>query len=643
MQIVLHEFNILMDQKVYLPNVSGMLRAYAESIPEIRKGYQFAPFLFVRGKPDSIVAQWDSPSVLAFSSSMWNHQLNLTLAARARQLFPDALIVFGGPHLPTVIEQFFVECPFVDVAVLGEGEVAFAEVLLVHAKKGDLATVSGIAFRSPATGKGVRTQPGKLVDLNELPSPYLAGYYDDALSSRGGMEYQVILETNRGCPFRCSFCYWGNGEAKVRQFDLERLRREIGWLADKEIPYVFGADANFGMIPRDREIAELFAEAKRSRGWPRKFRVCYGKNAADRVFDTARVLEDNDLSKGVTVSFQSTDPETLIQINRKNIKLEVYRDLLRRYRQAGMRVYTELILGLPGETYESFSRGIEEVFQAGLYDQVGIFLCQVLPNTEMDFEDYRRKHRIETRRLELVETHSVRRSPGEVTEYEDIVVSTRTMPLTDWKRAATLAWMAQTLHGQKLGFFVALYLFQRFGIKYTELFEYLIERGQAANFPIFSREITRYREYLDDLLLGRPQCVFLDEFGEISWQTEEVTFLHLCHNPEMFYAELEELVGQLISRRGIEFCRDELSQVIKYQFARISSLNLGKPESYFFTYNIPQYFDSLLNDGSCELIAKDQEMRVRVIDYGNDPKEFARQVIWFGRRDCRTLEEVTWK
>ena len=149
-------------------------------------------------------------------------------------------------------------------------------------------------------------------------------------------------------------------------------------------------------------------------------------------------------------------------------------DLLRRYRQAGMRVYTELILGLPGETYESFSRGIEEVFQAGLYDQAGIFLCQVLPNTEMDFEDYRRKHRIETRRLELVETHSVRRSPGEVTEYEDIVVSTRTMPLSDWKRAATLAWMAQTLHGQKLGFFVALYLFQRFGIKYTELFEYLI-------------------------------------------------------------------------------------------------------------------------------------------------------------------------
>lgn len=640
--VYLHEFNILMAGKVYLPNVSGMLRAYAELKSQIAVAYKFMPFLFVRQRPEEIIRKWDNPSVLAFSSSMWNHQLNLFLAKKARELFPKSLIVFGGPHISARVEEFLEQNSFIDVVVRGEGEVTFAELLIEFLDSRDFSKVAGIVYRHPHTNEIIRTQDRELVEVDELPSPYLAGFYDEFLDHRDGIEYQVILETNRGCPFRCSFCYWGNGTNKIRVFDMNRVKKEIEWIAEKEIQYVFGADANFGMLPRDREIAEFFVKLKQLSGYPHAFRVCYGKNATDRIFDVAKLLEANGLTRGVTVSFQSTDQQTLVNIGRKNIKVDAYRDLLRRYRNEKIRVYTELLLGLPGETYESFARGIEEVFQAGLYDQVGIFFCEVLSNTEMDDRDYIARHGMKMKRLELVEPHAVKRSPGEIPEYEDIVVTTKSMPLSDWKRSAMLAWIAQSFHGLKLGFFVSLYLFQKYGIKYTEFFEYLIKAGSdTASFPIFSREIAFYSEYLENILNGKPQCVFMDEYGKISWQIEEVTFLRVSENLKDFYGELEVLVMNFLETKKNKFFKEEVGEVVLYQFARMANPNTDRSKECVFLYNIPEYFDKLLCDSPVGIVSKTQTLIIEAKIY-NNKEEYAKQVIWFGRRDCRAIESVVW-
>lgn len=629
-----------MDNRVYLPNVSGMLQAYAAGVPEVHEAFHFSPFQFIRKEPEQIAAEWDNPSVLAFSSSMWNHELNLVLARMARQRYPDALIVFGGPHVPDDhrAEEFLKTHSFIDMTVLSEGEVTFAEVLKTFAVGSDLSKVEGIVFRDQKTRNIVRTPNRPLVDINLLPSPYLSGLYDRILDGRGEMEYQVIFETNRGCPFHCTFCAWGNSLTKVRFFEMGRLAKEIEWLSEQEIPFVFGADANFGMFPRDKEIAELFVSAKERRAYPKSFRVCYGKNATDRIHEVAKVLEANHLTTGVTLSFQSTDPSTLKIIHRDNIKVDTYRELLRRYRADGIRVYTELILGLPGETYESFRQGIEEVFQAGLYDQVGIFFCQQLPNTEMDAPEYVEEHGIEVRRIELAEFHTSRRRPGEVVEYENVVVATRSMPSAQWKRAATLGWVAQTLHGLKLGFFVSLYLFDRFKIKYTELFEYLIANGaNPKRFPIFNRELERYNRYLEEIMKGEPQCIFLPEYGVISWQVEEATFLRLSEDLGGFYGEFEKLVSDFLVSKGVTAPFWEVEEVFRYQHARMAGPAL-RQSTFGFERTIPEYFERLLLDLPADLWKGKQVMRVDRTDYQGDKEEFAKRVIWFGRRDCRAVE-----
>src|SRR3989344_2775141 len=129
-RVYFNEYNVLMEGTAYLPIVSGLLRAHAETFDLLKQSYEFMPFFFYRDIPQCILPHYDNPSVAAFSVSMWNEQLNLQIAEAVKRKFPDCLIVFGGPHVPHHPEEYFKEHSFVDVAVRGEGEESFSEILI---------------------------------------------------------------------------------------------------------------------------------------------------------------------------------------------------------------------------------------------------------------------------------------------------------------------------------------------------------------------------------------------------------------------------------------------------------------------------------------------------------------------------------
>lgn len=92
--------------------------------------------------------------------------------------------------------------------------------------------VPGIAIND--NGKVIRTQdPTRIQNLNEIPSPYLSGIFDDIIEHANNVGYEVnaLIETNRGCPYSCTFCDWGNGVlGKVKTFDLTRVKKNYyGW------------------------------------------------------------------------------------------------------------------------------------------------------------------------------------------------------------------------------------------------------------------------------------------------------------------------------------------------------------------------------------------------------------------------------
>lgn len=648
-RIYMAEFNLLMNGTTYLPLVSGILRAHAETDEAVREHFGFEPFRFHIDQVDRIVDSYVDPDIATFSVSMWNAKLSLAVAERVKQRYPDCLVVFGGasvPHMPT---QFLADHPMIDIAVRGEGEDAFVEMLRraagqERAAMADFDDIANTTWRTPAGEVRVcsRDWP-KERDLDVYPSPYLAGVYEDLFTTHDDLRFQAIVETNRGCPFKCTFCYWGKGglSRKFRFHSIERVRAEIDWMAAHEIRYVFNADSNFGMHRRDREIAECLVESKQNTGYPEKFRTCYGKNTDEKIFAIGKLFHDHGLEKGVTISYQSVDEQVQTNIKRDNIKLDCARELQRRFNDSGVPVYTELILGLPGESYATFVDGIDRVLSSGLDNQLFIYICQIFPNTDLDAPDYRAKFGIETRHIDLLEIHGRVRSSGWIQEEEEIVVGSNSMPTEDWRRSLTLAWITMGVHSMKLGSFVLGYLVDRFGVRHTDFLQFLAEASWVGEeYPVLTRELATFSNKIDALLGGEGRGCVLPTYGDIYWDEEEASFLRVSEDFDAFYDELEALVREFLEQRALEYDSDELRAVVRYQNLAMPRASGRVVTQVVVDWRVAAYFAALNTSEPIPLEPGREQLEAVQPDFGGDRERFARESILWGRKSGTMLAKI---
>jgi hypothetical protein len=237
----------------------------------------------------------------------------------------------------------------------------------------------------------------RIADLSLVPSPILSSVYSDAEMAATRV---FVYETNRGCPYSCAFCYWGGAtNSKVRQFPLERIEAEVDRIVRLAQPgaQIFIADANFGILARDVEIAKALIDTCRRYDKRVVVLTNWAKNTSDRVVTIAHMLHSAGLTGAITLSAQSFDPQVLQIANRSNIRPDTYRRMQAKFRDLGVPTYTDLIWGLPGETVESYKTSIEEVLTAG--GNPVIYPLLLLNNTEYTKERFRADHQIQARNL----------------------------------------------------------------------------------------------------------------------------------------------------------------------------------------------------------------------------------------------------
>lgn len=633
-RVYFHEFNVALDKSVWFPVSTGCLQAYALTYEKIRANYEFMPFRFIK-KPLRKIDSYHSPSVAAFSCSMWNARFNLMVAERIKKEFPQCLIVFGGVHIPPD-PNFLVQHPFVDIAVNGEGEQIFADILLRHLESSDFSEIPSISWRK--NGQAIRNtgEPPFIKDLDRYPIPYISGVFDYLLDS--DFNFQAIIETNRGCPFKCSFCYWGEGLMKLgkkyRFFGLDNLRKLADWCGQKEIYYVFCADSNFGTFKRDKEIAEYFVSAKRAYKTPDKFRVCYAKNAPSRVFEVAKIFHEADMEKAITLSSQSNSEIVLINIDRANTKSSAYSELAKQATFADIPVYSELILGLPGETYESFVAGVDKILEQSINVQIMMYLCSVLKNTMMDQPEYRKTHGIQTVIVPLTEQHCKIHDADEVKEIDEIIVSTNSMSVDQWEKTTMFSWFFQLIYSLRIGIFVSLYLQFKCKQKPTKFVEFIIEHSKGKS---IKSVLDLFRRTSDGILNGQPRDVVM-EGSSIYWPVEEVAFIMVSENKDAFYTEFQELLLQYLEMCGIQANLNEVSEVIAYQKCRIVSRS--ESNSIQLSMNVPEYFEKLcryntnavLNYSPCSIKSEVSSCPSR--------HEFALKALVYGRKGDGMLGDL---
>jgi radical SAM superfamily enzyme YgiQ (UPF0313 family) len=449
-----------------------------------------------------------APDILALSCYSWNVALVDHVSRWVKKINPSVIIICGGPNFPVEKNEkllYLKEKEYIDFYIENEGEFAFAD-LITNLKNNnyssDKVKYLDILIRNTnylKDGKLVSNQVIREKNIEEIDSPYTSGLLDKFFYS----PLIPALETNRGCPFSCTYCADGiKAKNKVSKFNQDRVKDDINYIAKRanKTNELIITDLNFGMYKGDVETAQYITDARSVYKYPESLSASAGKNNPDRVMQIIKIL------KGiwfVSSSIQSTDPYVLESVKRSNISADSFKGLLEYGNQTGNDAFTftEIILALPGDTKEKHFKSLEYGINNGARN-IRIYQAMVLIGTEMATLETRKKYNLVTKYRVIPGAfgdYHFGSERHEISEIEEIIVSNSGMSFDDYVLCRKMDLVIDYFHNG--GMFDEFYnSLKMMGISEFELLEYIydnITEDYTSIFSIFKKfeDETRYDLY----------------------------------------------------------------------------------------------------------------------------------------------------
>ncbi len=274
----------------------------------------------------------------------------LEASSMARELVPEITVVWGGVH-PTLFPEATAREPAVDAVVVGEGEQTFRALVQAILDDEPWDAIPGLAFARD--GAVVRTAERPFLDMDQLPPlPLELVEVSRYLFSDFGVDGLLELETSRGCPFDCSYCYnlsyhrrrWrAQSPGRVLE-DLARYRRDHG------IRGVGLVDDEF-FIDADRARAIVEGLGPDGLGLRPLFQGLRVDTLAGLPSETLALLERCGPTS-VQIGVESGSQRILDAVD-KGITVERVIEQNRRLAgHPGLRPYYNFMAGFPGETVD---------------------------------------------------------------------------------------------------------------------------------------------------------------------------------------------------------------------------------------------------------------------------------------------------
>ena len=485
----------------WLPYTIGCLWAHAMHVPNILDNWALSDLYFKREPIEKLLDDLIDPALCGFSLYVWNRNYCLKAAQAIKEKWPNCIILFGGPS----VTEKTTEYNFIDSVILKEGEHSFVDALL------DYPNVKKI-YRSP-----------RINNLEDLPSPYTTGLFDKIVEKYPNYKWQTVIETNRGCPYQCTFCDWGGLTAnKMKKFSLQRVFDEIDWCdRNGNVEFLYIADSNFGIFKkRDIEISKKIFKMNNK---PEYVYTNFTKNSNETVFEIQQHLGS---CAGITFSMQSMNPATLKAIKRENMESNNIQKLFKMSFEKKINYYVELILGLPEETKESWIDGICKLLDYGMDNYFVVYNAAIIENTELA-EVQAQQYEIKTvkRKAYLMGIDDV------ISEYDEIVRETKHMSQEDIVDSFMFSWIIINFHTVGYSKFLVKYCIKQFKISNRNFYEAL--EKNLINFPnLYAIYYSVRTEYNHMLTYGKPKNDLLLTYDllishkiEISNHIDDINFL----------------------------------------------------------------------------------------------------------------------
>ena len=563
-----------------VPAAIGMIAEYLEKkFPQIPKTK-----LFKFSEDLSAELKKDQPDIMGFSSYMWNTSLSDIFMKRIKEIFPNVITVSGGPNFPSdEVEQFeyLKKRPWIDYVVVKEGEHAFYRLVSELINKSSIEIISDLPnLVFIKNGKFYRHKKiERIMDLTEIPSPYLSGKLDSFMDGK----LLPIIQTNRGCPFTCTFCTEGQGYwTKVKVKSTEVVAGEISYISrkmnslerSKKRTDFYIADSNFGMYKEDLNTCKALAAEQKKTGYPKYISVTTGKNKQDRILEAAKIVNG---AMKITGSVQSLDPEILENVSRKNISSTQIVDMALQSSKIGTHAFSEVILGLPGDTTEKHFNTLKTLVDSA-FTSIAMYQLMILSGTELGSEATKKKYKMKTKFRVVPRcygTYEILGKKVSIAEIEEICVANSTLSFEDYLECRKMNLVIQIFFNDGV-FEEILFLLRKLDISVWDWLSKIYENSKKSKFKKFNellqdfvddsekelwtnfeklREFTRKLDNIDKFIKGelgsnlifkyksRSYTLDLENISDIAIFTTKQILAEKLENKSDLYEFVEDLIN----------------------------------------------------------------------------------------------------
>jgi len=608
-----------------VPAGIGMIAEYVEKkIPNIQniKLYKF---------PEELSEQLkiNKPNLIGFSNYIWNSSLTDAYLKRIKEVFPDVITVVGGPNFPTnELEQkkYLSIRPWIDFYIVKEGEHAFYSLIdyfiqnkindineiKTNQYENELSNLPNLVFLKNnlfVSSKKIE----RIMDLSEIPSPYLSGRLDEFLDGK----LLPITQTNRGCPFTCTFCTEGQGYwTKVRRKPRDIVEGEVKYISSKmnalsdtkKRTDLLIADSNFGMFEEDLDTCKVIAEEQAKNGYPKYINVATGKNKKERVLEAAKIVNG---AMKLAGSVQSLDPEVQENIKRKNISSDQIVDMALKSSEIGANTYSEVILGLPGDTLDKHFATLKTLVESD-FTTISMYQLMILPGTELGSQVTKDKYKMDTRFRVVPRcygTYDILDKKISVSEIEEICVSTNTLSFNDYLECRKMNLIINIFYNDGI-FDGIIKLLRTYDISIWEWLESIYKNSKK-------KEFSQFENLLND---------FLDESEKELWKSYD-DLRNFCEEENNIKKFIEGKLGsnlifkyksrsltenlinsaEIAKKSTIEIIRKKnlkeenltafIDDLIKYKLCEVENLfNIENIKEKSFNYDIKKFLNLTIKD-----------------------------------------------